>query len=490
MIKQSALYLLAGLAARAAGFVMIPFYSSHLSPAEYGIIELIELATQVVSLAIGLNIFGSALIRIFQGEDTPARQNSVASTAVLATFSMNAAGLCLAVLLAPALSRLLFPAASAVGLLRLTLVSMLFGNLADLCLSYVRLKERALLFVLYSVISLAASVGLNVYFIGYCGHGVLGFVESKLIVTGTGSVILAGSMLRETGLHWDMPALRCMTGFGAPLILANVAFFAIHFGDRFFLSRLGTLTDVGNYALAYKAGFLVSFLVAEPFSRAWNVRYVALMRAPGWEELFRSASRFYVGALVIAGLAISLFSDELLPLIVTPAYYPAAKAIPLIAAAYVLREIGDFFRNMLYVKLRSGLVGMLSAATACFNFLLNWLWIPGLGMMGAAWATLATWGAYALALYFYAERDLEIEFPRWSHIGFLALGAGCFAAGAPASALPPALRFCWDAALLSVFCALAWKSTLLTAADRGAAASKILAGSAIIRQWRRALGRG
>lgn len=473
MIRDSILYLLANLAARAASFVMIPFYSSFLSPAEYGTIELIELTTQVVSLVVGLGMFGGALIRLFQGVESPSEQNAVASTAVLSSLALNVFGVAAAVAAAGPLSRAFLPVAGAEHLLRLTFTAMLFSDMADLCLCYVRLKDRAVLAVAYSIASLCLTLALNVYFIAFRNLGVLGFVLSKLIVMGCGSILLTGSTLRETGLHFHRPSASALIRFGAPLIPANAAFFALHFGDRFFLSRFAGMSDVGNYSLAYKFGFLVTFLVAEPFGRAWNVRYVAMTRTPGWRQTFRSVSRLLAAALVAAGLAIAVFSDETLHFLVTPPYYPAFRAIPLIAAAYVFRELGDFFRNMLFINLKSPLVSIVSVAAAALNFLLNWLWIPSHGMLGAAWATLVTWALYALVLFLLAEHDLAVGFPAGAFAGFLAAGAAWLSFGSLLSSLSPVIQFAADTALCSSFYFFIWKSGLLSSAEKDMIRAKL-----------------
>jgi O-antigen/teichoic acid export membrane protein len=467
MIRESLLYLLASVASRAAGFLMIPFYSSHLTPAEYGTIEVIELATQVVALLIGLNIFGNALNRVFQDAAERHEQNVVASTALLASLGLNLLGTAiLATACVGLINRIILPTVDATDLLRLTFVSMFFGNLVELCLCYGRLKLRAAFVSAFAVISLVFTLGFNIYFIAYQHMGVMGFVLSKLLVTGVGSLLLLIITCRETGFHWSQPVAAKMFKFGAPLILANLAFFVLHFGDRFFLSRFSTMTDVGNYSLAYKFGFLVTFLVGEPFGRSWSARYVALMRQDGWQQSFRSASVYLTFALSAVGLSIALFSNEVMHELVTPAYFPSFQAIPFIVLAYAMREFGDFFRNLLYINLRSKLVSAVSMGVALLNCLLNVWLVPHFGMIGAAWSTLATWAIYALALYVYAERDLRIGFPSYSYAGMAALAFAAFALGLPTVSLHVVWQYAADAALLGAFVLLVWKTPILRNAER------------------------
>lgn len=466
MIRESLLYLLAGLAARAASFIMIPFYTAHLSPSDYGTIELIELATQVISLAVGLNLFGNSLIRFYQGESSAERQKSVASTAAIASVALNAAATLLAIGLVHRFGPAWLSSREAAALLELALAAMFFGNVGEVCLCYLRLQKRAGTFLAYSLFVLVSTVALNIYLIGFRGRGVFGFVETKLLVLGPAALVLLVWMLRQSGLRWNTRMFVEMAKFGVPLIFANVAFFSIHFCDRFFLNHYATLADVGRYALAYKAGFLVTYLVAEPFSRAWSVRFVDMTRTEGWQERFRMVARIYAAVLAAVAVMLSLASREAVELLTAPAYHAAAAVIPIVAFAYVFREIGDYCRYLLYINLRSPVVGWVSSATAGLNLLLNWLLIPAYGMHGAAWATLATWAPYAAVLFWLAERDIRCGLPAGRLAG-IAISCGAWMiAGQFFSAGPMAARVAADAVLMALFLLWLWRSGMLAESDR------------------------
>ena len=90
LLRASSLYMLANVASRAVGFLAIPFYSRFLSPAEYGLIELIELSTQLVAIAFGLQSIGPAMTRLFHDQGTLERQREVVSTGVVSSALLSA----------------------------------------------------------------------------------------------------------------------------------------------------------------------------------------------------------------------------------------------------------------------------------------------------------------------------------------------------------------------------------------------------------------
>jgi len=431
---------------------MIPLYSRFLVPAEYGTIEILELATQILSLCFGLQSVGTALTRVFYDESSVEGKNRAASTTLWMTLAANLV-----------LMAVVFPVAGRIGslalhsdgyewLIRASFFGLLLSTLVEVVLTYMRLRDRAVLFITYTLTNLVATAALNIWFIGFQGLGVRGFVYSKLIATGIGCIYLAGMMVREVGYEWSTDAASRMWRFGAPLIAANLAFFVIHFSDRFFLSATRSLDEVGTYSLAYRFAFLITVFVAEPFGRVWNVSLFSYTSNPGWELQFGRVARYLTVALCLACLALSLFGEIIIRLVSTPAYYPAASVLPILAFAYVAREIGDFYRNVLYINRRSGVVGAVAIMSAVTNLALNYALISRFGMFGAAWATLVTWAFYLLLSWAFARREHAIPFEVRSFGTAIGLAAAIYLMIVSLPRLPLFLelvsRFTWLAVFL------------------------------------------
>jgi O-antigen/teichoic acid export membrane protein len=52
-IKHSAVYSFANVLQKGVGFLMIPVYTHFLSPAEYGVLEMMDLTMMVLSMMTG-----------------------------------------------------------------------------------------------------------------------------------------------------------------------------------------------------------------------------------------------------------------------------------------------------------------------------------------------------------------------------------------------------------------------------------------------------
>lgn len=408
LFKNSAVYLLGNLASRIVGFLAIPIYARFLSPSQYGIIELIELSTQVVAIAFGMQSIGTVMTRLYHDQTTIGQKNEVVSTGLIATALVSALVAVGAVLMAPPLAQAILHSADNTPLLQAAFAAMFFSNLVEVILVYERIREHARFFFFYSMIGLLLTLSLNIWFIGYLGAGVWGFVSSKLIVTGLGSLYLLWRAFRAVGWNWRRSLVRPFFRLGLPLSIASISFFSIHFSDRFFLTAEVSLADLGRYALAYRFAFLVSVLVSDSFGKSWNVNFYRHVGLAGWREQFGHIAKYLIFAECSAGLALCLAAPQLFHVMVPPSFYPPVLLLPLLVLAYVLRDVGDFFRNLLLINKRTARIGRLVFAGAVLNTALNFALIPWLGLYGAAFATLVTWTVYMAVFWIDAAREHQI----------------------------------------------------------------------------------
>jgi O-antigen/teichoic acid export membrane protein len=452
LLADSSLYFAGNVASRAVSVLMLPFYGRHLSPTQYGVLSLIELSITIIAIVFGLQSIGQTLTRIYHDQTEAAEKRAVVSTALLASIlgSILVAGL--AILCAgPIADGIALP--DQTGLLRAGFVAMAFSTTAEIVLVYQRMLGRARFFLAYSMVSLAATVALNIWFIGYLHWGVWGFVSSKLIVAGTGALLLLIDAFRSVGLVWARRHAGAMARFGGPLVLSSIGYYAIHFSDRLFLAHVSK-QDVGIYSMAYNFAFLLSVLVGDSFDKSWNVSFYSYAGSAGWQDKFVRIGTWLFYVLAAAAVAISLFGRDMLVVLLPASYIPPLFMLPVLLLGYFLREIGDFFRNILLIGMGSGLVGRIALAGAGVNLVLNYLLISGplaMGIWGAVAATTLTWGLYCATCWAAAWRAHAVKFAFWPLARLAAFSTAILAAQSLLRTGHPYTQLLADAVWLAVF---------------------------------------
>ena len=468
VLQDSSLYFLGNLAGRAVGFLAIPFYSRYLSPAQYGLIELIELSTQTVAIAFGLQTVGAVLSRLFYDQKTAAAEREVVSTSLIGAGVLSGVVALLAALAAGWLSEFVFHTGEWTRLLQAAFAGMFLGNMIEVVLVYERIRGNARFVLRYMLATLVATLSLNVVLIGVLGAGVWGFVISKLIVSVVTCVYLALRMRRDVGWGWRGQYVPEFLQFGAPLVVSSLSYFAIHFSDRFFLSRAVSLADLGRYALAYTFAMLISALVGDSFAKGWEVTLYRYVDSPGWQARFAQVAAYLTFILFTTGLGVALFSPEVMRLMVPADYLPPAGVLPILVCAYVVREVGDFFRTLLLINKRSGLVGRIGLGGAVLNVAANFVLIPVYGVHGAALATLITWSGYMVVCWAIAHAEHRLPVSPFAYVRITGVAMAVYALSLETRVPGVVVQVALDGAWMLVFCGAAFFLFFGAAERRGA----------------------
>lgn len=396
LARHSAIYGLGFALQRVVGFLMVPIYTHFLVPADYGVVELLDLTVWLVGAIAGAGIT-TALVRFHEKAEGEAARREVVTAALAAALALNTAAAAVMLLASRPLAALLLGDPSRALLIRIAFVTYALQATIDVPLTYLRAREKPGAYTAASLIRLALALSLNVLFVVVFRMGVLGVFLSGLVTTGVMGLGLAALTLRETGLRVSRRRLAEIVRFGAPLVGLSLGMFAIHFGDRFFLRWYAGLDHVGVYALGYKFGFALSLLV-QPVSLAWSVRVFKTMATPDGARTAARLFTLHVGLLAWIVLGLGGLASEIVWFVADPAYAAAAALIPVIALAYLFREAADFLKAVYLVEGKSTRIGAIVAGAAALCIALYWVLIPRMGGKGAALATLVTFGANLAAV--------------------------------------------------------------------------------------------
>ena len=407
--KHSFVYAAGAMIGRVVGFLMVPFYTHFLTPADYGVLELLELTTFFLATVVGLGM-GAAIVRFFYDYQGEGERHEVVSTALLFGIALLTCVYLLLRPMSPVLSNHLFGTPAYGSYFHIIFASLCFDTTAELSISYLRAKQQSMLVTAFSLARVVAGLVLNVYFIAVLGLGVVGILYSTLITSGAAAIVLAAMTLREVGWHFSRAKLTAMTRYGLPLIPMSLGMFVLNFSDRFFLQRFASLTEVGIYSLGYKFGMANSVLITSPFLLFWGAYAYEVIERPDGRRLVARLQVYFTGVLLVSTLAIAMFADPLLRLISPPEFWRAAPVIPIVGLAYVMVGLSYFFRLGLQYTKQTKYLSYTVGGSALLNLPLNLILIPRFHVMGAALATLLSFTALTLATFQVSQRRFAIPY--------------------------------------------------------------------------------
>jgi O-antigen/teichoic acid export membrane protein len=192
--------------------------------------------------------------------------------------------------------------------------------------------------------------------------------------------------------------------------LTSFSAFELNFADRFFLQHYTNLPTVGIYALGYKFGYMLSFLLIQPFIMIWGVRMYDVAKRPDAGAVFSRIMAYFTLLICTAALAMSLLIKGIISIVASPQFHDAYKVVPAVALAYVFYGMSFYFQTGIYISKRTSYLGLMGAICALANVLFNFLLIPRFGAMGASWATALSFLLMAILAYTFSQRVYRIPY--------------------------------------------------------------------------------
>ncbi len=462
--KESLIYGLSTVGARLLNFLLLPFYTHYLTPADYGV------SAALFSYIAFFNILfqhgmDQAYMRYY-GE----REKSLPS----AFYGVAAVSFVLAALM------FAFPSALA-GAARIgaanrhlvvySAVILFFDALSAPLFADLRMSHRPLRYALLRVLTVALNVGLNLLLIIRLGRGVNGIFEANIYSSVFALILVLASTYGPLLKPCFDPALyRRMLSFALPLVPAGLGSMAVQVIDRPILLRLADETTVGIYQANYRLGIFM-MLIVSMFDQAWRPFFIERSARQDAPALFARVLTFFTIGSSWLALALSFFIADAVKLMVFgrplihPAYWGGLGLVPVVLWAYVFNGLYINFLAPVIIARRTGYIMGATILGAAVNVGANFLLIPVYGMLGAAWATFAAYACMALFMHLSGRGLYDVPYEWGRVLSAAGLGALLTCGVLLKDVLGPGL---WLAArllsLFVVFPAASWG--LLTAEEK------------------------
>ncbi len=465
--RDTIIYGLGVVLSRAVAFLLLPVYTRYLSPADYGLLQLLQMVLDVTAIAVSAGTIAGVL-RFYFKEPDEAKRKRIVVTALYLLFGLNLLGALLLAPAAPWIWKHALGSAGSPALVRIAACSFALDALVTVPMLLMQAERKAMLYSLVSLAKLVIGLVLNVVLVVGFGKGVGGILVANLVTSLLVGGALVAWMLRRTGARPSAAAARDLRRFGLPYQLVTAGTFVLTFGDRAFLQAFHGLTAVGLYGLAYQFGFVLIALTSAPFFRAWGPERLQIaahasreVRDAKYNQAFRWLNLLAVGVAV----GISLFASPLLMVMSDPAYRPAARLVPVLLAAFLVQIWTDVVSLGIEVSEQTRYASHATWIGVATILALYALLIPPFAGMGAAIATLGGFIVRFACFLRFSDRLWPVAW-RWGQplalvsAGALVVATSLFVPGAGLAA-----QFAVACALAAAFAAFAW-GVVLHAAER------------------------
>jgi len=390
-------------------FIMLPIYTRCLTPADYGVLELLEITVDVISIVAGAGIIHGLSKYYYQYEGQRDKEELV-STLFISLILLYAAGCCVGFAFSEQISIVVYHTEKYSRFIEISFFNLFLSFLIFVPLGYLRTQQKSILFVIIGAVKLVIQLSLNIVFVVLLEKGVIGVLYSTLITSLVVGGYLTWYTFSAVSFRYSMEKAKELFKFGYPFIFSGLGAFILTFSDRYFINYFGDISNVGVYSLGYKFGFLLFTFPVRPLLLIWDVQRFEIVNKDGYEVVFNKFLSWFVIVTVSVALFISIVVENVLHVMSDPKFWEASNIVPIIMIAYLFQACTDFFNFGIFYTGKTKHMAYGTVLAAIIIVILSVFMIPVFGIYGAAWATVIAFLIRLVYVYFSSQSLFRVTY--------------------------------------------------------------------------------
>jgi O-antigen/teichoic acid export membrane protein len=425
LASQTAIYGVSSIVGRFLNYLLVPIYTRVFDPYEYGVVSEFYAYTGFLTVLL---TFGMET-GYFRFSKTEGESRTYSTTLIF---------LAIVSLLFGTFSFLLAPQMGAVlhyknhieyfGWFGLILA---FDTIGAIPFARLRNENKPIHFAGIKIIEILVNIGLNIFFIVVCRAAFekdpgsllgkcyspaigVGYVFLSNLAASAVKLLLLSPQLRGIAYGFDAVIFRRILSYSLPMVVIGLAGVTNEMLDRAMLphyltgTREQNMEQTGIYGGCYKMSILMSLFI-QAFRFAAEPFFFAHADKEGSRKTIADVMTWFVIFCCFIFLMVTMYIDFFAGYI-GPKFRVGLPIVPILLLANLF--LGVYVNLSVWYKLtdRTMMGAYVSIGGAIITIVLNILWIPTLGYMGSAWATLICYGLMALVSYILGQKYYPVPY--------------------------------------------------------------------------------
>lgn len=311
--------------------------------------------------------------------------------------------------------------------LKLLIAILAIDTLAIIPFAYLRAHNKSITYASIKLMNVLVIVIINLLFLKYIpiyiekGNVLPEIIQNNYDITPKVNYIfianLVGSAISflllvpylfKFKISFDMILLKKMLNYGWPILVAGIAYVINENLDKYLIGKMIDKEAMGLYAAVYKLAIFMNLYImafklgAEPF-------FFNQQSKENAKEIYAQIMKYFtiVGAFALLGIVVFI---DILKYFINENYWSALAIVPIVLLANLL--LGIYHNLAIWYKLtdKTRFAMYFSILAALVTIVVNLIFIPIVGYMASAWATLLAYGSMVVASYFYGKKHFPVPY--------------------------------------------------------------------------------
>lgn len=381
LLKNVGLLTVSSFATKFLSFFLVPLYTNVLTTEEYGIFDLFNTTIGILVPILTQNI-QEAVMR-FTLDKTYNRQAIIAVSTKMLLISSGAVFVGL-------FANNVFTLNVLVEKYSIFIFLMFFLQaLSGIVISYVRGIDKIKELSISSVLSSAIIISCNILFLLVFKWGLIGYFWANIIGPALQCIylIVCASIPKNLCIKKSfLKEQKELLAYSRPMVANSIAWWVNNASDRYIVILFCGLAENGIYSVASKIPSILN-MFQTIFNQAWALSAVKDYDPEDSTGFFSNTYKAYNCFMVVLCAAIILADKMLAKYLYANDFYIAWRYVPWLTIAILFGALSGYLGGFFSAVKNSKTYAQSTIVGALVNVILNLLFTPFLGALGAAVAT-------------------------------------------------------------------------------------------------------
>ena len=426
ILRHSVVYGISNIAQKASGIVLLPLFTHFLSVEEYGRYGLLFITTVIISQSLVLGQ-SSSVIRYNNSANYYNQKKSIFFTLTSLVTAVTVVFVVLSEIYIVEISSWLGSLEDFKIPVRVCIYIIAVVTINNVLLSKIRADEKSVLYTISGIVKILIQIGFTIYFLVVLQMGLVGVLLGQLTGEISTILVVTPSLLKKIEFKFERSIVKDSLRFGLPLVFSAVAINLLNGSDRYIIKFLIGEKVLGLYELGYRVAGVINMILIIPFNLSLLPMAYKVYQTEGDKDYYKKLKTYLALVLVWAGLALSLFSKEIVELFaLNPSYYSAYEVVPFIILAYIIYGISTISSLGMFLSGKNFYMALITMFCAGINIGLNFWLIPQFGIIAAAINTVIAFFIQDLLTILASNKYYRIKYEYFKLTKIFLTGIGLY----------------------------------------------------------------
>jgi O-antigen/teichoic acid export membrane protein len=395
LLKNASLYIFSSIISSFISFLMIPIYTSKLSPQEYGIYGFAIVLISVIGMLINGNLF-ILIQKDYYDEKINKKQYEFN---VILYFLIVYTGIMILLFFFKNMLAYFFKLQILKNWIYIIVTIAFFQTLTQFFLLLLRLDNLALKYFFINVIVSLLNAITGYVFLFFFNLGWKGLIIGNLLVY---NIISAYFLIKHNDIfkfNFSKIFFKKYFSFVKSYFLTTINWRIISYSDRFFIAAMSTFSNLGLYTLGAQLSNILNIIV-NGFNNAWSPYFMENMNKNNF-RLIKKKLQLYIAGLIILFLLIYFISPFIIRVFFNEKYYNALIYFKYFIFIVLFHSFHAIISNFLVFFNQASKISVATTIGMLLNLILNYFLIKKNGAIGVAQATLISYVIIVLIEYYF-----------------------------------------------------------------------------------------